>query len=437
MSQSSRPVYLLGPRDEVGEAALALNEGGLEARGFTARDEFLDAVFREPPWATILWWKFGGPDARELCQVLHHFLDTQDSLLFLVGSPGEGELDCAPHTVVAQPAPPDRLLALLREYAGGRTEAGGHIPRILVVDDDQNIVLLGTHIVSGMGMIPLVAFDGAEAVEKTHSLKPDLLLLDINMPLMDGFDVIRAVKADPTTTLTPIIVFSARRNEDDKVRALKLGADDYVTKPFSLSELSARIDRLLKRTRTGMSASSTTGLPGSVSIEQILVDRVRQRAPLAVLYLDVDHFKAFNDRYGFARGDGLIRQVADIVLSTVSEVGNPDDFVGHVGGDDFVVVTTPERATLVADAVIERFDRATPLFYDAIDRARGGIVTEDRRGKISTFPVVTLSIAIVTNESREFHHAAQIADVAAQLKKLAKSRPGSLWVKDQRGSAVQ
>jgi diguanylate cyclase (GGDEF)-like protein len=284
-------------------------------------------------------------------------------------------------------------------------------------------------------MIPLVAFDGRQALEKVRKLQPDLILLDINMPAMDGFEVIEALKADASTNLTPIIVFSARKREEDKVKALKLGADDYVTKPFSITELSARIERLLKRTRTGVSASSTTGLPGSVSVEQVLGDRVRGRTPLGVLYLDLDHFKAFNDHYGFARGDGVIRQTADIILEAVRELGNPDDFVGHIGGDDFIVISTPEVAVPIAETAIERFDRIVPYYYDRCDRDRGGIDIEDRKGVRSRFPFMSLSVAIVTNEGREFHHAAQVADVAAQLKKYAKSRPGSLWVKDQRGDS--
>ncbi|MBI5015141.1 MAG: response regulator [Deltaproteobacteria bacterium] len=418
----------------------ALSAEGYPPTEFTDRGAFLDATFQSPPWAAVLWCCEGGaPDVGELCEVLRHHLGPQDSVVVLAGDapPLGGEGRSASQALIPRPVDPARLLTLLAEREVGRAEAGSQIPRILVVDDDQNIVLLGSHIISGMGMIPLVAFDGPEAVDKTKTLHPDLLLLDINMPGMDGFDVIRALKADPAVNLIPIIVFSARRRDEDKVRALELGADDYVTKPFSLSELSARIDRLLKRTRTGMSASSTTGLPGSVSVEQVLSERVRRRAPLAVLYLDVDHFKAFNDCYGFSRGDSLIRQVADLVLGTVGDVGNPDDLVGHIGGDDFVVVTTPDRAVDVADRIIAGFDRIMPLYYDAADRSRGYLVTEGRRGVRTEFPVVTLSIAIVTNETREFHHAAEISDVAAQLKRYAKAKPGSLWVKDQRTNAVQ
>jgi len=125
------------------------------------------------------------------------------------------------------------------------------------------------------------------------------------------------------------------------------------------------------------------------------------------------------------------------VLNAVRELGNPADFVGHVGGDDFVVATSPDRATAIADATIGAFDRVTPLYYDAVDREKRYLEVEDRRGNRTQAPLVSLSIAIVTNEGREFHHAAQVSDVAAQLKRFAKAKPGSLWVKDQRANAVE
>jgi diguanylate cyclase (GGDEF)-like protein len=168
-----------------------------------------------------------------------------------------------------------------------------------------------------------------------------------------------------------------------------------------------------------------------------MVDRIGRNAPLAVVYVDADYFKAFNDRYGFFRGDSVIRQIADILLDAVRDLGNRDDFVGHIGGDDFVIVTTPDCAVPIADAIIEKFERIIPYYYDSEDRARRSIDTVDRKGRQTSFPLMTVSMAIVTNESREFHHAGEIADVAAELKKYAKSRPGSIWVKDQRGNNAQ
>ena len=434
--QGRRRLYLAGPAPRTAALAAALGGRGAQVREFANLEGLVENLLAAPPWGVVVWDCFPAQDLDTAFEVLRHHFRSRDCAVCLVRCGGSSFVPPpgAAHAVLEEPVDPHRVCQLLDECSGTGVEPGSTIPRILVVDDDPSIVLLGSHVVSSIGMIPLVAFDGPEAVEKASSLRPDLVVLDINMPRMDGFDVIRALKADPLTSLVPIIVFSARKREEDKVLALQLGADDYVTKPFSITELGARIDRLLQRTRTGVSASSTTGLPGSLSVEHVLVERIRRRAPLAVLYLDVDHFKTFNDRYGFTRGDSVIRQTADIILEAVREAGNPDDFLGHIGGDDFVVVSTPERAVPVARAVVARFDRVIPFYYDAEDRRRGSIESEDRRGHRTTFPLMSLSIAIVTNETRDFTHPGEVADVAAQLKKYAKSRPGSLWVKDQRGN---
>lgn len=433
MNAEARPIFLLAPGSSADDAARGLEAFGYVSRTFQDVESFLNRLLVEPPWSVVVWDSLPGPALEAALEVLRHHFRARDCAVILVRAVRSSCLaEDWVHGVVEPPGDASALHRMFEQCAEAGVQPGGAIPRILVVDDDQNMVLLGSHIVSSLGMIPLVAFDGSQALERAQRFRPDLVLLDINMPVMDGFQVIEALKADSSTNLIPIIVFSARHSEEDKVRALSLGADDYVTKPFSITELAARLNRLLLRTRAGVSASSTTGLPGSVSAEQVLGDRVRHSLPLAVLYLDADHFKAFNDRYGFARGDSVIRQLGDLMLDAVREFGNPDDFVSHIGGDDFVIISTPERAVPVADAILERFERIIPYYFDSVDRARGCIETEDRKGRRTTFPLMTLSIAIVTNEAREFHHPGEVADVAAQLKKYAKSRPGSLWVKDQR-----
>ncbi|MDW7710081.1 MAG: response regulator [Deferrisomatales bacterium] len=429
-------LYLVGPPERTSAVAGELAAGRLGIREFADLEEFLDAAFAAPPRAAVVWDCLPSEALDAAFDVFRHHFCSKDCAVLLVNCGASAPVPCSwgVHAVLREPVDVGKLREALDECSEAGVELGSGIPRVLVVDDDPSVVLLGSHVVSSIGMIPLVAFDGAEAIEKAKRIRPDLVLLDINMPHMDGFAVIEALKADPLTSLVPIIVFSARKDDEDKVRALHLGADDYVTKPFSVMELGARIDRLLQRTRTGVQASSTTGLPGSLSVEQALVERIRSRAPLAVVYLDLDHFKSFNDRYGFTRGDSVIRQTADILLEAVQGMGNPDDFVGHIGGDDFVVLTSPSRAVPVAEAVIARFERVIPLYYDSDDRRRGHILSEDRRGWQTSFPLMSLSIAIATNESREFTHPGEVADVAAQLKRYAKSRAGSVWVKDKRAN---
>ena len=436
MSEPGRSVLLLGPEEEVRRVADALSAVGYEAQGLSDFEAFMAALLQSTPQAVVVWGSRCREELEAASGVLRHHVCSRRSPLVLARDKDEPQcgLERTASAIIGAPVDDEELCELLDQFLEASAESED-LARVLVVDDDENIVLLGSHVVSGLGMIPLVAFDGPEALVKAKQLRPDLILLDINMPQMDGFQVIEHLKADPVTSMLPVIVFSARKDEDDKVRALKLGADDYVVKPFNISELGARIDRLLNRTRSGVSASSTTGLPGNVSVEQVLVDRIRRSIPFAVLYVDADHFKPFNDCYGFFRGDSVIRQIADLMLEACQSKGEAEDFVGHIGGDDFVAVTAPHCAEAVAQDIIERFDRIIPYYYDPEDRKRGGIVTTDRRGHRAEFPTMTLSIAVVSTAIRVFHHAGEVADVAAQVKKVAKSRPGSVWVLDQRSDA--
>jgi CheY-like chemotaxis protein len=426
-------ILLLGPAGEVAGVAAALAGDGYPVLGCSEFEEFMAVLLQATPRAVVVWDSRRPEELEAAFGVLRHHVGSRRSPLILARGAGEPDsrLTRAANAQLSAPVDPIELCGLLDQCLEAEAESQD-LARVLVVDDDENIVLLGSHVVSALGMIPLVAFDGTEAVTKAKQLRPDLILLDINMPQMDGFQVIERLKADTTTSMVPIIVFSARKSEQDKVRALKLGADDYVTKPFDILELGARIDRLLDRTRSGVSASSTTGLPGGVSVEQVVVKRIRDGEPFAVLYVDADRFKAFNDCYGFSRGDSVIRQIADLLVDACQGEAGEEGFVGHIGGDDFVVVTDPAHAEAVARGIIERFDRIIPYYYDPADRAQGAIVTTDRRGQRAEYPLMTLSIAVVSTAVRSFHHAGEVADVAAQLKKVAKSRPGSVWVMDQR-----
>ncbi|HSH68612.1 MAG TPA: response regulator, partial [Deferrisomatales bacterium] len=388
MNETGRSVLLLGPEGEVTRVAKSLSSEGYHVLGFSEFEEFMALLLKTTPQAVVLWDDRCREELEAAFGVLRHHVCSRRSPLILAQAAGEtqGWMARVANAVVSVPVDPEELCGLLDRCLEAEAESQD-LPRVLVVDDDENIVLLGSHVVSGLGMIPLVAFDGPDGIAKAKQLRPDLILLDINMPQMDGFEVIQRLKADTTTSMVPIIVFSARQSEEDKVRALKLGADDYVTKPFNILELGARIDRLLNRTRSGVSASSTTGLPGSVSVEQVLVERLRAAQPFAVLYVDADRFKAFNDCYGFSRGDSVIRQIADLITDACQSEGGEGGFVGHIGGDDFVVVTDPDRAEAVARGIIERFDRIIPYYYDPADRERGAIVTTDRRGQRAEFPV--------------------------------------------------
>ncbi len=193
--------------------------------------------------------------------------------------------------------------------------------------------------------------------------------------------------------------------------------------------------RLRKLEEMYLDASPLTRLPGGIAIETVLIKRIDTKHPLAFCVLDLDNFKAFNDRYGYASGSEVIKETAKIIDNVVKSKGSPDDFIGHVGGDDFVVITTPEFMRELSSEIISQFDRRIPDFYDSEERERGYILGKTRQGIEMEFPIMSISIAIVTNEHRQFTNHLEASEIAAELKDYAKSIPKSVFVVDKRRNA--
>lgn len=192
--------------------------------------------------------------------------------------------------------------------------------------------------------------------------------------------------------------------------------------------------RLRKLEEMYLDASPLTRLPGGIAIENVLKKRLDSSQPVAFCVLDLDNFKAFNDRYGYANGSEVIKEAAKIIESVVKFTGTFEDFVGHVGGDDFVVITTPDHMREIAEGIINQFDRRIPEYYDAVDRQRGFILGKTRQGIEMEFPIMTISIAIVTNEHRQLVNPLEASEIAAELKDYAKTIPKSVFVVDKRRS---
>ncbi len=304
--------------------------------------------------------------------------------------------------------------------------------RILVIDDDPLI----RHIV--VTALAKEAYDitevdsGAEGLEKAAAIQPDLILLDVMMPGLDGYEVCFKLRSNPTTVNIPIVMLTALGEIGERVRGMQMGADDYITKPFDPRELRSRVDAHLRRSVRDLSASPLTKLPGNPIIEQVLRARIAGREPLTVMYIDLTYFKSYNDEYGWLRGDDVIRMLGQKILDVVAETGGKDDFVGHVGGDDFVVITTPDYAKPLAEELIRRFDSCIPQFYNQVDRTRGYVEVTDRQGQPFHAPIATLAIAIVSTDKHPLEHPLQVAACAAQVKKYVKSLSGSQYAFDRR-----
>ncbi len=305
-------------------------------------------------------------------------------------------------------------------------------PKVLVVDDDPLMRRIVTQSLERAAYELLEAESGMTGIQCAIEQHPDLILLDVMMPEMDGFEVIRRLRTHPITQGVPIILLTALGEMSEKVYGMQLGADDYMTKPFDPRELRARVQAHLKRSEQYLQSSPLTNLPGNHAIQQIITARIETHEPLAVIYFDLSNFKSYNDRYGWLAGDQIIKQLGEIIVQCVMQAGDKDIFVGHVGGDDFIVVTRPEFAEPVARQALNQFDAVIPGYYAPDDRMRGYLEMIDRQGDLRRVPIISLGAAIVTNEQRPLEHPLQVAQIAAELKRYLKTLPGSQIAFDRR-----
>ncbi len=303
---------------------------------------------------------------------------------------------------------------------------------ILVVDDEVFIVDLLATLLEDEGYTVLRAYDGEQGLAVATQSHPQLIITDIMMPKMDGFEVAQRLRRDSRTSSSSIIMLTAKALSSDKVLGLSSGADDYIIKPFDPVELLARVKGTLRRAREMRALSPLTGLPGNIRVQEEIRRRVAEARPFALLYADLDHFKAYNDHYGFVRGDRAIQSLARIATETVHDIAGPEGFVGHVGGDDFVAIVDPELAEDVAEQLCRRFDEHVPSLYDSVDLDLGSIEVRDRQGALAKFPFLTLSIGIATTSTRDFSHYGEAVAIATEMKQFAKRTAGSSYAVDRR-----
>lgn len=305
---------------------------------------------------------------------------------------------------------------------------------ILVIEDEAPIARLISEVLRIQGYTPVVAKTGEEGVALATSAAPHLILLDLILPGMDGFQVVESLRGTARTAHIPVVVVSARHDTEYVVRAFEY-VEDYIKKPFDNDELLARVGAQLRHAEEEQ-LSSLTKLPAGLRVERAIEDRLTSGERWSILYLDLDTFKAFNDVYGFIRGNDLIRLLARIASDTAHELGGPGDFVGHIGGDDFIVISTPERVAPLCERMIARWEQESRALYAPADLERNALIALDRRGQPQTFPLTHLSIGVVTNGRRAITAPGEVSLIAAEVKRVAKGMPGSAWYVDQRGSSA-
>ncbi len=304
--------------------------------------------------------------------------------------------------------------------------------KILVADDEEDLAELICDILKDGGFIPITAYDGEEALKKVYSECPDLLLLDVELPKIDGFTICKKIREDILFNNLPIIMLTVRSSDKDIITGWEKGADDYIVKPFKPKLLLARITAILNRSLAKIDANPLTRLPGNAVIIRILDEKLKQKKKFAVLYIDLNNFKAFNDYYGYLQGDKVIQNTARIILDALKEKGTPADFLGHIGGDDFIAITSFKKVKDVCEAIIKNFDKMIPELYDEQDRRRGYIEIENRQGEKEKFPLMGIVIGVVTNVNKNFSHIGELCKVGTELKRYAKQKGKSCYIIDRR-----
>lgn len=408
----------------------------LQGRGYEVRlagsaEDALAVARRHRPDLLIISERLPDVDGFRLAEILRHDPETRHAPLLVIATFDERQraFRAGADAFLLKPLVADKLLATVDSLSRGR--GGKQQGRVLVVDDDAKIASICREVLEGLGFEVHVAPSLEEARLALRERRPDVMLLDLMLPDGDGFGFIEEIKAERASGHISVIFISARGETSSKIRALKLGGDDYLTKPFDALELGARVESVLRRREQELGSSPTTQLPGSSAIEREVQRRLAARKPFAFCYLDLDNLKAYNDYYGFAKADGVVRQTGDLLRDIFAQEGAAGDFLGHVAGDDFVFITSAESVDRICTRTIETFDRIIPLYYDRQDRERGYIEAEDRFGEKRRFPIMSVSIVAVMSDGLVMEHS-ELARRAADMKKRAKAIQGSVYLRSDR-----
>jgi PleD family two-component response regulator len=291
---------------------------------------------------------------------------------------------------------------------------------ILLADDDHGVASTVARLL-GSDCRVIAVSDGLQAVEAASTRNPDLIILDVHMPGLNGWEVLEHLRHGERTRTTPVIMLTGCSDDEARDEGFGLGADDYVTKPFSARDLRARVYSRLKRHAEAVAVNPLSRLPGSPSIQAEVESRIRAGYPFGFILADIDRFKAYNDRYGCERGDRVILKTGEVLRAAMSEAGEICGFLGHIGGDDFALVCEAEKAPLVAAFATMKFDEAVPGLYDAADAARGWVVSEDRAGELKRHAPLSLTVAGVSSVQREIVSYAHAVRWAGEMKGWLKS----------------
>ncbi|MBI5957301.1 MAG: response regulator [Chloroflexi bacterium] len=284
--------------------------------------------------------------------------------------------------------------------------------RILVVEDDFDISNMLRIYFSGQGYEVQVAPRGGDALTLTRKQLPQLIVLDIMLPDMNGYDVCRELRSTTRTSHIPIIFLTQKDERSDKIAGLELGADDYITKPFDIEELKLRVKNQIDRAERDNYTDPNSGLPSSSLIEEKLRELMREEKVWSYLDVKIMNYEPFKEVYGFVAGNEALRFMALLMGEVLDEHGTPNDFVGHAGSDNFVVITYSDKTAALTKRLTDRFTQEVQQHYSFIDRERSFMMKDEEK-----VPLMTLTVGSVSNSTRQFADIREITELAAESRR--------------------
>lgn len=288
--------------------------------------------------------------------------------------------------------------------------------RLLIVEDDFDIANMLRIYFTGLQYEVDIALRGSAALEKTRQNLPHLIILDIMLPDIDGFEVCRKLRTNTRTSHVPIIFLTQKDERRDKLQGLELGADDYITKPFDIEELKLRVQRAITRAEQQSLTDPRSGLPSGRLIEDQLRRIIRQQG-WALMDLRINAFDAFKEVYGFVAGDDVLRFTAMLLSEVVDQHGTSNDFIGHAGGDNFVVITTETSYPDIRQALKAQFSEEVLTHYNFMDRQQGFILVRNEGGQQAQSPLMSLAIGVVSPSHYQFSDIREITERAAEARR--------------------
>ena len=302
---------------------------------------------------------------------------------------------------------------------------------IYIIDDDESSILVFKELFKEDTEYKFISVK-SDMIEVALKNIPSMIIINEDAIDMNIIDLCKKIRNDDDNTITPVIVVSSNDNSEHRIKILQESIEYYIKKPVNEKYLYYTVKNVLRLLAINRRISPLTGLPGNVQIHAELKKRLANKEPFSVLYVDLDNFKAYNDVYGFLKGDEIIKFTAEVIVSNVHQEIPEGSFVGHIGGDDFVAIIPTTQCDKICQDIISTFDTNVLKFFTPEDIERGYIEVANRKGIIEQFPLTSVSIGVVVADVNRFYNMLEIGDVGAQVKHAAKSVMGSSYSVDKR-----